>query len=63
MESGLWIYVMPWGRGVFRGRGPWEERVANSCAFGLAGYLSNEKESAGEGVEVEWCLVLVLGRL
>ena len=34
------------------GRGPWEERVANSCAFGLAGYLSNKKESAHEGTEV-----------
>ena len=34
------------------GRGPWEERVANSCAFGLAGHLSNEKESAREGTEV-----------
>ena len=34
------------------GRGPWEERVANSWAFGLAGHSSNEKESAREGTEV-----------
>jgi len=45
------------------GRGPWEERVAKSCAFGLAGYLSDEKEIACEGVEVAWCLVVALGRL
>ena len=45
------------------GRGPWEERVANSCAFGLTGFLSNAKESACEGVEVAGYLVVALGRL
>ena len=41
--------------------------VGGACrellAFGLTGYLSNEKESACEGTEVTWCLVVALGRM
>ena len=38
-------------------------KITYSCAFGLAGYLSNEKESACEGAEVAWFLVVARGRL
>ena len=48
----------------------WSRTVGGACPellFGLAGYLSNEKESAGEDVEVSgalcWCLAACRGSL